>query len=191
MKSRHLLAAVVLSLLGGCTSYTYYRPTDRSAIQSGGNACARVVYFERPIRDGVYVAVRADAAPEGVSMWIIFGVPKGQTIRLSNPDIRLAVGGNAEPRAVAIEAFQSGSRPLRVPVETFEPTSLLRGTDRYAHLDPPYGPDERFRSNVLLSIGKVEEFVVTLPNVTINGVNIALEPIGFKWTTETGGICIQ
>ncbi|APV48331.1 hypothetical protein BWI17_00705 [Betaproteobacteria bacterium GR16-43] len=112
-------------------------------------------------------------------------------MRLGSAEVRISVGRSVESKGIAIEAFHSGSKPLQVPLIMFEPTAVLSGTDRYAHLSPPYGPDERFVTKLLLPIGKADQFSINFPTIIVNGSTVPLRPIGFVRVTETRLMCVQ
>jgi hypothetical protein len=190
MRLDRLLAITTPVLLAACESITYYRPADENYVQTGGNACARAVYLERRLRDGIGLTMTVDATSRGQTLWISFRVPENQTVRISSAAVRLTVGANA-PIIIPIEEIKSGSRPLGVPLRRFEATATLRGTDRYSRLAPPYGPDDRFVAKLALPIAAVERFAIGLPTIDVNGSVIELEPIAFVLTTEFRPMCLQ
>lgn len=191
MKKFHILFALLVGV-SGCSSFAYYQPEKSQGVSAYGNACVEsVVIYSEELLGKTKLHVSAKPAQEKVDINIRISVDKEDTVQLASADISAKLGDEGKTINGEITQFTSGIAAYGMEVMVFEAADSLSGTDRYAGLPKPYGPEDAYYAQINLDVPIVDSFTLLLPKILVNGKQVDIEPIGFKYKKDSRLQCIQ
>jgi hypothetical protein len=166
-----------------------------------------IAYYKMNIGEGVSGRLVAITHESGLKIIINIALQLGATFQFQEAALRVeGISGSDSSTTnigpISVETYHGSNKwsGPSYPVLTEDPTSLLEGRNRNAPfvgfpgVDPQNAMVDRFYMGTLVLPVHPERFVLTLPNIRVNGKDIQLNPLGFEkaqyryWIYTTCGI---